>query len=92
MSYLPGIYHTEFMENYLAIFEAVLFPEQGQDVLLERLRELAARIGLEMDGNISRVHMEVLAVLRFGRNFTDVGQRFTIRGCTMFVKPIGLMG
>lgn len=30
LSYLPGIYHTEFMENYLAIFEAVLFPVEWQ--------------------------------------------------------------
>lgn len=30
LSYLPGIYHTEFMENYLAIFEAVLFPIEWQ--------------------------------------------------------------
>jgi phage tail-like protein len=30
LSYLPGIYHTEFMKNYLAIFEAVLFPAEWQ--------------------------------------------------------------
>ena len=30
LSYLPGIYHTEFMENYLAVFEAVLFPVEWQ--------------------------------------------------------------
>src|SRR5512138_1000740 len=30
LSYLPGIYHTEFMANYLAIFEAVLFPIEWQ--------------------------------------------------------------
>jgi phage tail-like protein len=30
LSYLPGIYHTEFMENFLAIFEAILFPVEWQ--------------------------------------------------------------
>jgi phage tail-like protein len=30
LSYLPGIYHTKFMENFLAIFEAVLFPVEWQ--------------------------------------------------------------
>jgi phage tail-like protein len=30
LSYLPGIYHTEFMQNYLAIFEAILFPVEWQ--------------------------------------------------------------
>ena len=30
LSYLPGIYHTEFMANFLGIFEAVLFPVEWQ--------------------------------------------------------------
>ena len=30
LSYLPGIYHTEFMEGFLGIFEAVLFPVEWQ--------------------------------------------------------------
>ena len=30
LSYLPGIYHTEFMSHFLAIFEAVLFPVEWQ--------------------------------------------------------------
>lgn len=30
LSYLPNIYHTEFMANFLAIFEAVLFPIEWQ--------------------------------------------------------------
>lgn len=30
LSYLPGIYHTDFMGNFLASFEAVLFPIEWQ--------------------------------------------------------------
>jgi phage tail-like protein len=30
LSYLPGIYHTDFMANFLAIFESVLFPIEWQ--------------------------------------------------------------
>lgn len=30
LSYLPGIYHTEFMSHFLGIFEAVLFPVEWQ--------------------------------------------------------------
>ena len=30
LNYLPGIYHTGFMENFLAIFESVLFPVEWQ--------------------------------------------------------------
>ena len=30
LSYLPGIYHTDFMSNFLAIFESVLFPIEWQ--------------------------------------------------------------
>jgi phage tail-like protein len=30
LSYLPVIYHTEFMANFLGIFEAVLFPVEWQ--------------------------------------------------------------
>jgi phage tail-like protein len=30
LSYLPGIYHTDFMANFLAIFESVLFPVEWQ--------------------------------------------------------------
>jgi phage tail-like protein len=30
LSYLPSIYHTDFMANFLAIFEAILFPVEWQ--------------------------------------------------------------
>jgi phage tail-like protein len=30
LSYLPGIYHTKFMEQFLGIFEAVLFPVEWE--------------------------------------------------------------
>lgn len=30
LSYLPNIYHTDFMANFLAIFEAILFPIEWQ--------------------------------------------------------------
>ena len=30
LGYLPGIYHTDFMANFLAIFESVLFPIEWQ--------------------------------------------------------------
>jgi phage tail-like protein len=30
LNYLPGIYHTDFMANFLAIFESVLFPVEWQ--------------------------------------------------------------
>jgi phage tail-like protein len=30
LGYLPGIYHTEFMANFLGIFESVLFPVEWQ--------------------------------------------------------------
>jgi phage tail-like protein len=39
LGYLPGIYHTEFMANFLGIFEAVMFPSEwlidGFDLFLD---------------------------------------------------------
>src|SRR6266849_2390817 len=37
--------------------EARPLPKQGQDVLLERLRELTRRIGLQLHGNVACVHV-----------------------------------
>src|SRR6185436_4360709 len=38
------------------ILEAILLPQHGQDVLLERLGELGGGVGLEIDGHIPCVH------------------------------------
>src|SRR2546428_444732 len=43
------------------VLEAILFPKQGQDVLLERLGELTGRVGLQMHGHIACVHIDSLA-------------------------------
>src|SRR5712691_7552893 len=43
------------------VFEAILFPQQGQDVLLERLGKLTGRVGLQMHGHIACVHIDSLA-------------------------------
>src|SRR5437667_7068497 len=42
------------------VLEAMLLPKQGQDVLLERLAELAGRIGIQMQGHIACVHIDSL--------------------------------
>src|SRR6266516_3185199 len=42
------------------VLEAILFPQQGQDVLLERLGKLTGRVGLQMHGHIACVHIRLL--------------------------------
>src|SRR3989442_12164959 len=43
------------------VFEAILLPQQGQNVLLERLGKLTGRVGLQMHGHIACVHIDSLA-------------------------------
>src|SRR2546422_5174990 len=43
------------------VLEALLFPKQGQDVLLERLGKLTGRVGLQMQGHIACVHVRLLS-------------------------------
>src|SRR3989475_11851007 len=42
------------------VLEAILLPQQGQDVLLERLGKLTGRVGLQMHGHIACVHIGLL--------------------------------
>src|SRR5437588_151635 len=44
--------------------ETILFPKQGQDVLLERLGELTGRVGLQMQRHITCVHISTPWLLR----------------------------
>src|SRR2546421_5882032 len=46
------------------VLEAILFPKQGQDVLLERLGELTGRVGLQMQRHITCVHISTPWLLR----------------------------
>src|SRR5213593_2482796 len=46
------------------VLETILFPQQGQDVLLERLGELTGRVGLQMQRHITCVHISTPWLLR----------------------------
>src|SRR5438093_1036186 len=46
------------------VLETILFPKQGQDVLLERLGELTGRVGLQMQRHITCVHISTPWLLR----------------------------